>query len=660
MRRLAVLTLFASLTVVYFRDVIWAPAGTLLTKHLATDLHGHFVHVWERLQMLGQGFIPIGDYWVMRGGGFPAVSNDQLLIPQELALMGVYAATDDFTLALRIIVPLFYFATLVTAYWYGQVLFKRRDVGILIAVAYAFSMYGTNQLEHLELIGVQPLILLALIFLEKTLQAPRLRYILLTSLFLFTVAVSNLYALYFTLMFVAFRIVYQLLTNRVQWRSILTLSTKLAVIFVLLTLPFMLPQLTSSPNLAEQADLGQELLHYSQPPNLYFYRAAEFEPHITEIYFMYLGIPLIALACVPMLSRHRPRPMYLFFLLALTFFMLYSIGQYGPLNIATLFHKYAPMAYFIRVPGRALLLGYLCLAVCAGFGFTYLTDRWPILKRTPLVLLLVALVFADLTVGFEPTTLQIPEPPRNAYQYIREQPDDFRVIEISSVHDQQALTIILTERDTINTILWAFGHFEPLRTFSGLYEDYLDTNVSADGAALYGVKYIVVNTDPRYSEAYRDALRAIGGPTHQQVVRVQAWLEASNDYSLVFVDGNTNVYENLQYKGLVHFNHIEADYQTLTWTRKDPNTLIMQYYSSVSASIIVSQSFANGWVATLDGTEALTVSDYNSVQQIDVPAGSHTVILYYRNHSRWLIIFAAFYATLVALVGWLFYRERRA
>lgn len=649
--------LFAVLTIIYFRYAIWSPTDALLTKHLATDIYVHFVHAWGSLKMLGQGFVPIGDYWVQRGGGYPAALYDQLTHPQDFLLMVVYALTGSLTAALKFVVIASYSATLVTAYWLGMVLFKRRDASVILAVAYTFSVYGANQLEHLALLCTQPFILLTLIFLEKTFQNGKLSYIVLTSLGLLSVWLSHPYSFYFLIVFVGFRIAFQLLTTQHRM-EMLRRTSKVGVLSLLTLTPFLLLQLLKLPS--EQfveATLKQGLFVYSQPPLLYFLRNTPYELYVTEIYFMYLGLSVLMLALIPMILKHAQRSLYTFYLLVTAFFMLYSVGQHGPVNLALWFQEHMPFALFIRVPGRALIMGYLSLAVCAAIGFSVLIDKVKQLRWKPILTLLVVLIiFADLTIGFEPSTMTVPPTTEGTYEFLKEQPGDFRIVEVPSIHGQQAMTDIYTEHDTINFALWAFGHFDPLYAFAEVYNDYANLNVTAQEASFYGVKYVTVNTDPQYFVTFRKALLAVGGPTLTQVQRVEDWLSESADYKLVYSERYTNVYENLMYRGIVFSDGTDC----LSWVCKDSNTLLITYSSTKPTTITVSQSFADGWVATLEpSAERLPIRNVDSIQQIEVPAGSHSIVLHYQSYERWFIILAAFYTVFAITVSWMYYRRER-
>jgi len=497
------LMLFIILTLLYFKYVLTSPPNSLVTRHLATDLYGHFAHVHERLLWLTKGFLPIGDYWVPRGGGFPAATNDQLIIPQEFTLMIIYAATGSLTLSLKIALMMFYLLSLIFSYWYGITVFKRKDASIILAISYTFSLYGANQLEHLELIGLPFLVLMTLTFFERALLRKSVIDLVLTAVSLFLVLLSNLYGLFFLLLFIGCRFVFQLILEESYQDKLVIIEYLLFLlaIFLLLSIPYILPQLQNRPTDFMLEVLRNDIFRFSRPPYLYFLRDTHFTPYATEIYFMYLGLATTLLAILPLIvgSAYDFRKMYIFHMVMLLFFIFYSIGQYAPVNIALLIHDYIPFASFISVPGRSLLIGYLDLSVCAGVGYISLTDlvtRYTKInqasssmtlrhfferrtltsqsKKRVIFVLLIFIIFSDLTIGFEPRTMPMILNDNEAYKFIREQPGDFRIIEIPSMHDQQAMTYIYTGHDTLNFVLWGFGFFKPLYRFAELYSNYLE------------------------------------------------------------------------------------------------------------------------------------------------------------------------------------------
>lgn len=648
-----ILILFAILTVIYYRYVIFSPSDMQLTKHLATDIYGHYLHVFERLKLLGQGFLSLGDYWVDRGGGFPSASNEQLLIPQELCLMLFYTITGSFSTAIKCIEPLFLFLTLVTAYYYGTIIFKRKDAGLVLAVSYGFSMYAINQAEHIDLVGIQPLVLLSLIFMEKMFVKPKAIYIIAQSVLWFTIYMSNLYALYFLGIYLLMRLIF-------QWKLIdIGNIAKVCVMFVFLALPFIILQLDMAPNQSIKDIYGQYLMNLSRPPGFYLWRNNFYLPYTTEVYWMYIGIFVVMLAMLPIILQYKGilRKLYIFNLVVTVFCLLYSIGYYSPVNIAMLIHKYAPFAYFIRVPGRIMMIGYLTFSICAVIGYIIIVNKY-YRKRFWITAILLALIFCDLTIGFEPKTMPVVFQPNNSSEYIKEQEGDFRYVEIPSVHDQQAMTIMNTGHDTLNPIVWAFGFFEPLNRFARVYHRYLECNISAEEASFYGVKYVSFNTNQEYYETFKMSLIAISSPDYESIEKAEEKVSSDDNYELVFSDDGVNIYRNKLYKGLVF-----SDYENclVDYERIDNNTLIIDVETDKETKITISQSYADGWIATwvkYGQTITRAVSDNNYLQSIIVPEGKTHITLEYAKYNIWwrylIICWGAF---ILAIVGVLLIRR---
>jgi len=725
--RIILFLLFIILTLVYFRYVIFSPADALVTRNLATDLYGHFAHVHEQLEWLKQGFIGVGDHWVPRGGGFPAANNDQLIIPQEFLLMIFYALTGSLTFALKIVDFLFYLLSLITSYWYGTTIFKRKDASIVFAVAYSFSMYGVNQLEHLELIGVPFLIMLTLIFLEKAFEYKKPTHILLTGLFTFLVLLSNLYALVFLLFFLVFRFAFQLITEKTRQFKIEVIKYFLLLITILslLGIPYILPYInteTMNYSIFTRGELGYPTTGefvFSQPPYLYFLRNVPSTS--TEIHFMYLGVSVSLLAVLPIILNYRNKlyKTYIFHLSVALFFFIYSIGQYSPINIAMMIHDYLPLTSFIRVPGRALMIGYLNFSICAGIGYIALSDlisshakaknlepnprhtiglvpRWSRAdtsqKKLAVILLLVTtVIFLELTPGFEPPTMPMTLLNNNTYNFIKQQPGNFRILEIPSVHDQQAMTYIYTGHDTLNPTLWAYGLFIPLYNFTELYFDYLkfaetthqSTPNNIDHAiamksAFYGVKYILLNTDPTYYKIFSTApWFRILDPV--QIQNIKTHLNTSNDYKLVYSDRDTYIYENLRYRGNIFLTssgkynlsdpfYVEDANASIQYFQTDPNTMTIDIENQEPVSVIISQSFSDGWVATIedelpDGskvTKTQSPSQIAAIQYIPINnSGKYKITLHYWHYESSLLLYPIFYIPLGIITIALSFKQLR-
>ena len=284
-----IITMLVVMVVVYFSKALFNPSDTIMTNHLATDLYGHYLHAIERFNLLKSGFMPFGDYWVNRGGGFPAASNEQLIAQHEFMLMIGYIFTGNIYLVHKVLVVLLYIATALLSFWYGRLLFKRNDASLVLSVAYTFSTYGINQLEHLELIGIQPFILLVLICVEKVLSdLKNNKYIILGSVAVFWMFLSSLYGLYFLVVYLIFRVVSALLVQKEQKREIIVSMAKMAGLALLLCLPLFIPQMLQLPNKELQEALKDASGSYSRQFSYFFYRNTPYQTYFTEAYFLYI------------------------------------------------------------------------------------------------------------------------------------------------------------------------------------------------------------------------------------------------------------------------------------------------------------------------------------------------------------------------------------
>lgn len=644
--KLSVVLLFTLLTVVYFRYALIVPLDALLTRSLASDLYMHFLNMQEFPKWLGQGILPEGDFWVPRGGGYPAVPQTQLLMPTNLLFAGLYAITHNAPLTLRIATFLFYFANLITSYWYGTTILKRKDASIIFAVAYSFGIYNVVQLEHPELLSVPALIMLTLIFLEKTLTSKRNIYPFLTALSLYLVFRAQLYPFYYTVVFIGARLYFQW-QREAFWKAL-----KVGTLFLLAALPYSLTMLLNTPSQAIKSQLLEQLYWTSQPPFLYFVRSVPQALTAEDRAPMYLGLSVVVLALLPIIFKTANR-MYAFYLFVTIAAIFYSSGRYGPFELASLVQQYAPFAFFLRISERGMIIGYMTLAMCAAFGFALLSDKLKQFRWKSLLLVaLVPLIFADLSVGYEPVTTSVPfQQQRGAYGFLRKQTGDFRVIEMPATYLQMAVASIQTDHDVISQIEWGHGFFEPSFVFCEQYHKYAALTATEEEAAFYGLKYILLNTDPDYYDELR--LCALG-PPRNQVVAVKEKLGASKDYKPVYSEEYIAVYENLKYRGLVFSDNPTTNIQ---YERPDPNTLVIHTQSPTPANLIVSQSYIFGWVATVNG-KRVPIHENNSVQELIVPAGKSHIVLHYQRYEDWLLTALAFYLTLAILVVGLLWKRR--
>jgi len=640
----ALAVLFIGLTIIHFRYAIFAPLETWMIRYQGSDLYIYCLGAYERLGMLREGFLPLGDYWVPRGGGYPATPQELLLAPAHMLLLIAYAITNSFVLSLKILYPLFYLATLTTAYWYGNTIFKRilptskrMYASIVLAVSYTFCMWGVSSTEQMVFVSVPPLILLTLIFLEKTIQDSKPLHLVLTSTLLLSVYLTHLYPAYFLTVFIGARLLF-------AWkRDVLQSSLKAGILFLLLEMPFFLLLLLGVPNQEVKDVLLTQTAALAILPGLFLFRSDPIA-FLSEASVAYLGLTVIILAIIPMIRNHRPkwRNTYIFYLLTATACIIFAIGQYSPINFAALIQEYLPLSFFLRAPGRIMVIGCLSLSVCAALGLTVLLKHIRLGRRTLTTLLIVLVIFADLTIGYAVPSMPTPIPQNEAYKFFREQPGDYRIVEVPSIYPQMALSNIYTDHDTLSTYCWSVGYFNPLYAFADQYNKCLNLTASEQEVAFYGIKYILVNTDLSYYTRLDYAIKYYNSPRIEQVKPVKDYLDSSKDYKLVYSKEGYHIYENLFYQGTV--------FPCKSYDWRNPNTLEIRTSNDKAHTIYISQSYTEGWIAKVNGAQ-IPIQEVNSIQSIKVPAGTDYVIVHYERYESSLLNFLAFHlAALLVLL----------
>ena len=638
-KKLLIATLFAVLTLIYSRYIIFSSADTLVTRHLGTDLYGYFRMVQDHVTWLQHGFVGIANFWSPRGGGFPADTLEQIVTPANLLMMGIYSITHNFLTMLRIFDPLICFFTLLASYWCGTVLFKKTLPSIVLAVAYSFSLYGLGQLDHLDVLSAMIFVPLTVGCLERVFENGRAKYVILTALFMFLTLITQLYPFYFLLMFVCLRIVWELIRNPQRLKTLIA-SVKVAVLLVIAATPFFLAELAIAPLQIVRDQLNASLYTYAQVPGLYLLRSMP-NYFVSEASVLYLGVTVVLLALIPIILKRWKN--YTFYLLATLFFLLYSVGHYSPVNLAQLIHDHAPFAFFMRVPARALVVGCLTLAVCAAAGIEALIEK--IKWKYVISAVVVIAIFCDLTIGYELPNTQAVAINTTAYEWISRQSGDFRILEIPSVYGQMNMTSLYTSHDTISKFVWSHGYYEALNAPAALYDEYISETATAEQASVFAIKYVVLNLDPAYYKQMSQALSEVSGPTLKRTIVVETWLNENSDYRVVFNQDNFVIFENLKYRGFIYGSGVVG------YTNPNPNIVAINIDSATPTTVYISQSYDKNWKASTG-----TLAEQNSEQVLSVPAGKYAVTLRYAKYEKSLLWFLL-YIPLIGVVVWMLKRK---
>jgi hypothetical protein len=289
------------------------------------------------------------------------------------------------------------------------------------------------------------------------------------------------------------------------------------------------------------------------------------------------------------------------------------------------------------------------LAVCAAIGFNALLARF---KRPVLITgAIVAVIFADLTIGYEPPTMPMPITNTEAYQLIAVQEGNFRVLEIPSISTQIAMVDIYTGHDTLSWLRWAYNYYEPIHAPANLYPAYLNHTATAEQAAVYDVRFIILNTNQAYFEDLAQPIEDVASQsllyTRDQVLSVYDWMSQDSNYELVFAEDEYYIFQNLKYRGFVYSDIAIGSYEFL-----DPNTLEIVAETDTPTTIYISQSYDKKWTTTVG-----TLTEHQSIQQLDVPAGSHDIILHYSGYEKSLWWFLA-YVPLIAVIIWVLKKKK--
>jgi hypothetical protein len=628
---------FGVLIVIYFRNAIFADNSAFLTRHLATDDYAYSIAAFQNLAWFKHGIFNIGDFWIPRGGGYPVVPQDQLLNPTNILLMTTYAITNNFAVSFRILIPLFYFLILVVTYWYGTIIFKRRDASIILAIAYTFSMYGVLQLEHLDLLLVQIFVILTLIFFEKALSAPgKTKPAILVSLILFLVYATELYAFYFTVIFLAIRFIFHLATKPERKKALKSIAIMI-VPFLLLAVPLLMPQLLSVPSINIKTQLGADLNSLAQSPGTFFIRGPTDVPTPEVDGSFYIGIIIITLLIIPIITDKTDRNYNLFLFIAL-FSIIYSAGNNFAINISGWVQAHVPLSFFLRAAPRIMIIGYLAFAICAAAGSTILIDKFKS-NRIKIIMLLgiIILVFCDMSISYTPTDTTWVFNDNAAYEWIQKQPGDFRILEIPSTYLQMATTDMSTGHDTFSSYAWGHGYFNPQYDFTDLYQDNIDMTVSAQDDAYFGVKYLILILNQTYYTKVGSVLAANGNPELRDVQKMVTYFNNTPGFKLVYDVNGYLIYEDTLYTGTVFSGNT-----SITYTHPNSNTYIID---NPPTQFTISQGYSPGWVTSIG-----TIKNENNLQEVTVPAGTKEVTVYYQYHDASLLVIGVYLLTFFLVV----------
>jgi len=409
-----------------------------------------FVNEFTRLATL----VPTGVFWFKNlYGGTPATVYQGLPIDLPILTLSLYTWVKDVAVTLKVFLIASIVISGVSSYFYALMLMKKRESALISSIIYTFSSFYFNeiQLGHCHLIMGASLIPLVLLFWERLLSNPKLRNTIYFTASFTLLTLTELQITIFTSFYLVFRLTYFLLVKR-EYGYLKRITTHIltsVTLYLLIILPLLSPFLIFYPVERSWA----EVKYYSTSPHTFFIRApvniAGFFPH-----FFYIGISVLFLiTAFPFLlsikresfdnnknNGVRLRSEFLFHAFVCTFFILYSSPKSS--FISYLIYNFIPFASGIRVTARSSILCYLSTAVLCGLSLFLIDEhlskanlqntRMKNTGRKLILFLIIGIVFLDLTYGIEPSATPA-FALTSAYDYVKHQPDDFRVVELPSI-----------------------------------------------------------------------------------------------------------------------------------------------------------------------------------------------------------------------------------
>jgi len=427
-RHTASLGVIYLLILLYLRKII---SPGIPGSSVNLDLYTHSIVVKAYADALKHGVIPLGIYWYPKiYGGTPATTYQGGFEVVDFLYMLIFNLTGSIDVTIKSIIFLSLILACTTSYLYFiQILGKENRYIVLSTTIYTFSCYWINEIlnGHLSLIFGAAIIPLVLTFFEKTILNTSRRNIIVFGVALSIMTLSELQITFFTLMFIAFRLLYFTYTRQASRKAVSAFILSL-IVALMITAPLIIPFITIYKS--ARTDV---LSFWAAPPYTYFTRVMH-KAYGLEPYYYYIGVIPLTTTLIYFLKVFNLKNVnssvrsFIFFFLSSIFFMWYSSVQYAPISIAHLVRATIPFAISIRVASRSIILASLSIGVCTGIACNEIVNllrRGILLKILPIMLSLI--VFIDLAWGIEPTTTPVFND-LEGFNYIKNQQEDFNVL----------------------------------------------------------------------------------------------------------------------------------------------------------------------------------------------------------------------------------------
>jgi hypothetical protein len=654
------------------------------------DPYQYIAEIYTMRGMLDQGVIPLGLTWLPNYfTGVPWTARFWFNSVPIYVVLGLYYALGNPVAAYNVAIFLFMLTASFGAYYYGFVLAKDRNVALVASVIYAFNPYGTDgswaneAALHIELlfgIAVMPFVLGSL---ENLFREPTRKNAVTSGLLLTALLLSHFGQLFvYVLVFLLFRFGVQILVRglRISSFNVKRLLAMIVISFTVVVLSgfaLVMPTLVYPSNTPVRT--LSEVALYSPPyfSLSYFGYLVSAGVLITIFWFCHkvvtkkVGLDdLIVASYIPITA----------------FFIAWAQGPYAIIPIYQILQQ-LPVVDLFRVQSRTMVLGYLWVAIMAGNGlvkgvqlaFREMRQKWfsgfnhRICSFNSVIgYMLIILILSEFFV------MSASSHPEGNYSgggvywlkvypfdnfnpmintntgimnFLREDNESFRVLTLPAFNTFPAWVIGSFVKPNV-----AAGSVPgtPLdlgvRSWQRIYVLVMDfVNCGDDLAnesALFGVKFIVVDTTPQPPPVFQ---------TPQQMARVSSYLETQRDFRLIMSENGVYLFENMRFMGMAFavgsrglVQWIQRGAPTgIRYERLNANVIRLDFYT-VQPYILVAESYDKGWVVD---DPNFHISDAYGMLLITVPKpGTYSIIIRFSPYQSYLAMVVAGFASTIVFI----------
>lgn len=605
------------LATIYWNTVLFLPG---IVQHSDSDLLGDVMLVKEKMLELRSGFLAVGDFWVNRGGGFPAVPEDWITHIPHLVALGFNGVGFDPNVAVKL--ALFAFTILggIGYYLYGFKLLQDESAALIVAVGVIFSSFFFGQLEHLSIYAGACLLSFFLLALECLIEDARIvpyrsqdRFIYFAGFTGILVAFTEMRMAILVLPYILIRLYYR--GNKTGLINCLKSGMIAGTFSLILYFPQFLHLSTEMPDEISRYSIVNAVRLFVKPTPT------------NEVLDVYVSAVLFLLALVPLFKKdmfenreHRIQ------LLTGLIFLALAFGSNSPINLMQMLRAF-PLAWAFRVPSRMILIFHVSIAVAGAIGLIVFKDKIPFKPARLLTVgLVVGVLFFELAVPLMPTPVALPTAPK-AYDnlpFTLKELDvvkwvdsenvswtsgtfqltgpEGRIVEIPALWSWNLAAHYLTGLDVLTHQPPRYGTFPPSLMFAEQYHNFIalkkwnQTDLARE-AALYGVQYVMVHYPDPVEKGYKESAKGL----------IQR-LENESVFKKIYDDKETAVFENPQYAGeaLAVDALSKRQVTAVNCAMKDRFYYVLEgeYPSPKNVSsfvVVLSQGYDHGWMATLNG-----------------------------------------------------------